>query len=255
VHWPVKRDTAAKIGLKSGTRIGDNAGEQGYRMTPSAGAPDVTDEMRASARANPNSWLYVLDPAFTGNQDVPQWAIVGAYPVNHFGEIEDRFAPNDTYRPSPRALGWPDPLTELEQIIQLAKAGHRSVSDLPAIVLDSILLVYDPGDGTWNGTQLIVLPDGPSGRLVVPACTSAEHIPDDWLAASPMLGSDIVPLLRGYPLAINPDGPVSAILPAELLTELLAESASEHGGVWWSDEHDVHATDEPEILRGRHHAS
>jgi hypothetical protein len=28
-----------------------------------------------------------------------------------------------------------------------------------------------------------------------------------------------VPLLRGYPLAINPDGPVSAILPAELLIE------------------------------------
>jgi hypothetical protein len=33
-----------------------------------------------------------------------------------------------------------------------------------------------------------------------------------------MRGDEIVPLLRGYPLAINPDGPVGAILPADLFT-------------------------------------
>jgi hypothetical protein len=223
-------------------------------MTPSAGAPSVTDEMRASARTNPNSWLYVLDPAFVGSAEAPQWAIVGAYPVNGYGEIENRFAPNDTYRPSPRALGWPEPLTELERDIQLAKAGHRAVSDLPAMVLAATLLVYDPGDGTWNGTQLIVLPDPQSGRLVVPACTSVEHVPDDWPAWGPMRGGEMVPLLRGYPLAINPDGPVSAILPAELLTDLLAGTAGD-GGMWTTGDQDVHRTDGTEILRGRHHAS
>jgi hypothetical protein len=211
-------------------------------MTPPSGAPPVTDDMRASARANPNSWLYVLDPAFVGAADAPQWAIVGAYPVNAAGQIEDRFAPNDTYRPSPTALGWPDPLTELELLIQLAKAGHRPVSDLPAAVLAATLLVFDPGDGTWQGTPLIALPDGRTGRLVVPACTSAEHVPSDWLAWLPMRGSEIVPLLRGYPLAINPDGPVSAILPAELL----AESAKAN--------QDVYRTDDGEVLHGRHHA-
>jgi hypothetical protein len=203
--------------------------------------------MRASARTNPNSWLYVLDPAFVGTADAPQWAVVGAYPVNCHGEIENRFAPNDTYRPSPRALGWPEPLTDLERDIQLAKAGHRAASDLPAMVLAATVLVYDPGDGTWDGTQLIVLPDPGSGRLVVPACTSVEHVPDDWPAWSAMRGADMVPLLRGYPLAIDPDGPVSAILPADLLIDVLDDD----GGGTTAD----HRVDDTGILRGRHRAS
>ncbi len=220
-------------------------------MTP-AGHPPITDEMRASARANPNSWLYVLDPLYAGNPataDVPQWAIVGAYPVNADGEIEDRFAANDTYRPSPRALGWPEPLTPLERIIQLAKAGHRPVGDLPGAVLDATLLVFDPDDGTWDGTQLMVLPDEQSGRLTVPACTSVEHVPQDWPAWRALRGSDAVPMLRGYPLAINPDGPVSAILPAELLAEAAKARAEP-----WTPTSDVHSGDDDDFLRGRHHA-
>ena len=208
-------------------------------------APPITDRMRASARANPNSWLYVLDPAFTDDPDAPQWAIVGAYPVDATGEIEDlHFAPNDTYRPSPKALGWPAPVTQLEQVIQLAKAGHRPAADLVATVLAATLLVYDPGDGTWDGTQLIVLPDAQSGRLVVPACTSAEHVPADWPGWKSMRGNDMVPLLRGYPLAINPDGPVSAILPAELLAEAVRTTS----GRW------IMPPDGGEGLRGRHRA-
>jgi len=209
-----------------------------------ASAPPITDQMRASARANPNSWLYVLDPAFVDSDDPPQWAVVGAYPVDADGEIEPRFAPNDTYRPSPMALGWPEPLTPLERIIQLAKAGYRPAADLPATVLDATLLVYDPGDGTWDGTQLIVLPDIQSDRLVVPACTSAEHVPADWPDCKPMRGADMVPLLRGYPLAINPDGPVSAILPAELLADAVRTTS----GRW------IIPTDSEEHLRGRHRA-
>lgn len=220
-------------------------------MTPGgAGPPEITDDMRASARTNPNSWLYVIDPAFAGEADVPQWAIVGAYPVNALGEIEDRFAPNDTYRPSPTALGWPEPLTPLERIIQLAKAGHRPVADLPAAVLDATMLVYDPGDGTWDGTQLIVLPDGQTGRLTVPACTAVEHVPSDWPAWRAMRGTDIVPLLRGYPLAVNPDGPVSAILPAELLVD----AAKSQAVGWTAPDDDVHRTDGDDVMRGRHHA-
>ena len=217
-------------------------------------APAITEHMRASARANPNSWLYVLDPAFTDRDDAPQWAVVGAYPVDAAGEIEPRFAPNDTYRPSPMALGWPEPLTHLERIIQLAKAGHQPAADLPAAVLGATLLVYDPGDGTWNGTQLIVLPDAQSDRLVVPACTSAEHVPSDWPGWEAILGTDIVPLLRGYPLAINPDGPVSAILPAELLIEA-ARVAHDHPDMARVDEHMTgRGWDDGEGLRGRHRA-
>jgi hypothetical protein len=219
-------------------------------VTPGAwpGVPAITDRMREGARSNPNSWLYVVDPAFADVPDPPQWAVVGAYPVNADGEIEDRFAANDTYRPSPLALGWPEPATALERTIQLAKAGHRPAADLPASVLDATLLVYDPADGTWDGSQLIALPDPRTGRLVVPACTSADHVPADWPGWKPLRGSEIVPLLRGYPLAVDPDGPVSAILPAELLAEALrARSAPGSDTPTGPD-------DPPGELRGRHRA-
>jgi hypothetical protein len=148
------------------------------------------------------------------------------------------------------AVGWPEPRTPLERIIQLAKAGHRPVADLPGAVLDATLLVYDPDDGTWDGTQLVVVPDAQSGRLTVPTCTSVEHVPADWPAWRAMRGSELVPLLRGYPMAINPDGPVSAILPAELL----ADAAKTRSETWTPPEPDVHHDDDGDFLRGRHHA-
>lgn len=182
--------------------------------------PPITEDMRESALRNPNSWLYVIDPAFDPNSEVPSWGIVGAYPVDAFGAIESRFAVNDTYRPSPRALGWPEPTTQLERMIQLAKAGHRSARDLPAAVLDATLLVYRSRDGRFTEDGLLAFPDRHSGRLVVPACTSVDHVPADWPGWRPVRGSDLLDALGGCPLAINADGPVSAIIPAELLRGL-----------------------------------
>ncbi len=184
--------------------------------------PPITADMRESALSNPNSWLYVIDPAFDPQSEVPPWGIVGSYPVNSVGAVESRFAPNETYRPSPRALGWPEPTTALERTIQLAKAGHRAAHDLPAAVLEATLLVYQPrqeddGGTIDSGGGLVAFPDRRSGRLVVPACTSVEHVPARWPAWRPMPGSAVIAGLGGCPLAINADGPISAIIPAELL--------------------------------------
>ena len=49
--------------------------------------PEITPEMRAAALENPNSWLYVIDPALDPDADVPPWGVVGAFPVNERGEI------------------------------------------------------------------------------------------------------------------------------------------------------------------------
>src|SRR6058998_1893307 len=83
------------------------------------GTPEITAEMRANARANPNSWLYVIDEAFDPNGPVPSWAVVGAYPVNGVGDVVADFHPNDRYRPSPKALGFPEPTNDLEHLLQL----------------------------------------------------------------------------------------------------------------------------------------
>ncbi|HEX3781042.1 MAG TPA: type VII secretion system-associated protein [Pseudonocardiaceae bacterium] len=183
--------------------------------------PPITDDMRESALGNPNSWLYVIDPAFDPRSEVPPWGIVGAYPVNAAGEIEPSFDSNDTYRPSPTALRWPEPTTALERMIQLTKAGHRPTEDLPAAVLDATVLIYRPAAVPAEGkgkNGLVAFPDRNSGQLVVPACTSVEHVPASWPAWRPMLGSAVVAGLGGCALAINADGPISAIIPAELLT-------------------------------------
>jgi hypothetical protein len=191
-------------------------------MTMVAGSagqiPPITDAMRKSALDNPNSWLYVVDPAFDPQSEVPPWGFVGAYPVNSIGEIESRFAANDAYRPSPTALGWPEPTTALERIIQLAKAGHRPIQDLPAAVLDATLLIFQPTEAEIGKGGLVAFPDQYSGRLVVPSCTSVDHVPASWPGWCSMPGREIVAALGGCPLAINADDPISAIIPAELLT-------------------------------------
>ena len=198
-------------------------------MTPGAALaiPPITDGMRESALHNPNSWLYVIDPAFDPNSEVPPWGIVGAYPVDAFGEIESRFARNDTYRPSPRALGWPEPTTQLERMIQLAKAGHRAARELPAAVLDATLLVY----ARFDADGLLAFPDRYSKRLVVPACTSADQVPAHWPGWRRVRGSDLVPALGDCPLAINADGPISAIIPAQLLRAFAAQRGTISGSV------------------------
>ena len=196
-------------------------------------SPAISEDMRESALYNPNSWLYVIDPAFDPNSEVPPWGIVGAYPVNAYGEIESRFAANDTYRPSPRALGWPEPTTQLERMIQLAKAGHRAARELPAAVLDATLLVYQPVDGRYAADGLLAFPDRYTGRLVVPACTSVDQVPADWPGWRSVRGSEVVDALGECPLAINADGPISAIIPAELLRAYVDAGRANASGASW----------------------
>jgi hypothetical protein len=186
-------------------------------MTPDRDAPPITDEMRAAAHEHPNSWLFVIDPAFDPAGDVPEWGVVGAYPVNADGGIDEPFHPRPGYRPSPRARGWPEPSTELERVVQLVRAGHREATDLTAAVLAADLLIYAGADA---GPELAVIgfPDRATGQVVVPACTTASRVPTEWPAWRAVRGRDLVPLLDGHPLAIDPGRPTGVLLPAALLT-------------------------------------
>ncbi|PRX47450.1 type III secretion system (T3SS) SseB-like protein [Prauserella shujinwangii] len=179
--------------------------------------PKITREMRANAKANPNSWLYVIDEAFDPNGRVPSWAVVGAYPVNADGEIVEDFHPNDRYRPSPKALGFPEPDNHLERLLQLVRTRHRPAEDLPPVILDSTLFVYamSPVQRTVIGFH------NTDGRVMVPAYTSKSLVPEEWPHARAVLGRDIVELLAGHPLVINPHDIVTAVVPAEHLQQAL----------------------------------
>lgn len=179
--------------------------------------PAITKEMRANAKANPNSWLYVIDEAFDPNGPVPSWAVVGAYPVNAKGLVVEDFHPNDRYRPSPKALGFPEPGNDLERLLQLVRTSHRPAEDLPPVVLDATLFVYalSPVQRTVIGFH------NTDGRVLVPAYTSKALVPREWPHARAVIGRDIVPLLAGHPLAINPHDVVTAVVPAEHLAHAL----------------------------------
>ncbi|CAM3438256.1 type VII secretion system-associated protein [Kibdelosporangium persicum] len=177
-------------------------------------APDITPEMRASAKSNPNTWLYVIDPLFESQADVPPWGVVGAYPVDAHGEIEDDFQPNDRYRPSPQALRMPRPENPVDELLQLIRTGHREASALPPLLRDATLLLYARSAEEYD---VIGFPDG-EGRVFVPVCTAAAHVPAAWPGWRVTTGKDIAPLLNGFPLLVNPTGPISAIVPAEHLT-------------------------------------
>jgi hypothetical protein len=163
--------------------------------------------------ANPNTWLYVIDPAFDADADIPPWGVVGAYRVDEHGEIDPTFRRNTEYRPSPTALRMPVPTNELEGLLQLVKTGHREESELPPAVLRSTLLLYaaSPED------QSVTAFPARDGEVVVPACTSAAHVPRAWPGWRQVLGRDLAQLLDGHPLVINPSGPITALLPAATL--------------------------------------
>lgn len=181
------------------------------------GKPPITADMRANARANPNSWLYVIDEAFDPAGPVPPAGIVGAYPVDASGEIVDDFHPNAAYRPSPQALGFPEPASELERLLHLVRTEHRSAADLPKVILDATVWVYalSPLQRTVTGFHNV------DGRVLVPAYTSKSLAPREWPHARGVLGRDIVGLLGGHPLALNPHKVVTAVVPAEQLQTAL----------------------------------
>jgi hypothetical protein len=183
------------------------------------GKPEITEEMRANARANPNSWLYVIDEAFDPNGPVPSWAVVGAYPVNASGNVVEDFHPNDRYRPSPKALGFPEPRNDLERLLQLVRTDHRPAEDLPRVILNATLFVYamSPVQRTVIGFH------DPDGRVLVPAYTSKKLVPREWPHARAVLGRDLVELLGGHPVAINPHDLITAVVPAGHLAKALAE--------------------------------
>lgn len=197
------------MSLSQGTRR--QADEQQAEIEP----PEITTDMRASAKQNPNSWLYVMDPAFEAGDDVPAWGVIGAYPVDANGDIEPEFQPNEQYLPSPQALNLPLPTNELERLMQLVHTKYEPTSVLPAAILKATLYVYaDTPDAEPD--KLSGFRDA-DGRVLVPACTAEHEVPASWPAYLELTGRQVVPLLGEHPLVLNPDGAVTAVVPVEHL--------------------------------------
>lgn len=179
--------------------------------------PPIPEEIRDAARAAPDHWLGMVDPNWSGEGAPPDWALVGRWRSGLDGEIVE-WQDNEDYRPSPTALGWPDPTDEVDEAVQLAATGYG-----PGDTVISALAAHEVAVFTQlGGGPLPALT--PDGTPVVPVFTSPVH-----LNAAGRLAFELVKvpdLLDQVPpdhlLYLNPSGPVSMTVEPDVLREEIA---------------------------------
>ncbi|MFD7003657.1 type VII secretion system-associated protein [Streptomyces mirabilis] len=89
--------------------------------------------------------------------------------VRATGEIED-WQDNSDYRPSPDALGWPEPTDQVDAAVQLASTGYGPTDDVPRSLVDAEVAVLVDADGNP------VAASAPNNTRVLPVHTSAAYI-------------------------------------------------------------------------------
>ncbi|WP_443051418.1 type VII secretion system-associated protein, partial [Streptomyces sp. JV184] len=88
----------------------------------------MPDHIREAAREAPDHWIGVVDPAWTDAAPPPPSALAGEWRSGRDGDVVEWHA-NDDYRPSPLALGWPEPTDTVDAAVQLAVTGYGSLDD------------------------------------------------------------------------------------------------------------------------------
>lgn len=153
-------------------------------------------------------WMYAVDPAYEGVEDIPPYAVAGAYPVGEDGTVAKEMIPNPNYRPSPLALGLPTPANAIEAAIQNAAAGHGDDAAVRTALLAGTVFV-DPTE-----------PAEPEADQQIRAWTSDRYLPGadegrDWRR---MPAAELVATLGGRALLLNPGTDLEVRLPAAALT-------------------------------------
>ncbi|MFI6539379.1 type VII secretion system-associated protein [Nonomuraea sp. NPDC050547] len=177
--------------------------------------PPITDELRRQARQSPGTWMYAIDPFFDPGGEVPPYGIIGAWQVDARGEITGEFQHNGGYRPSPVALGHPEPTDPLDRALQLASTGYATGGDVvPLLLAAEVIVAAGPGGG-------VPVFDTGEGRAAF-AYTAQDHLPrslpDGAMDWQRLRGGDLVALLPAdVGVVVNPEGPAGVLLgPAEL---------------------------------------
>lgn len=166
----------------------------------------ITAEMRRQARQQPQSWLYLTDPAYAEATEVPPWAVIGAYEVDDRGEVLEKFYENPNFQ----GLA-PEPANDLEEALLATLTGAADEQHALALLETSELIVVTSEDGT----QIPVLAD--DGEEFLPVFTSQQYVPENAPGVQLVSLAWLRPLLTGRSLAINPDGPLSMTITGDEL--------------------------------------
>ncbi|MET9053463.1 MULTISPECIES: type VII secretion system-associated protein [unclassified Streptomyces] len=191
--------------------------EPGTRPTASPVSPldpAPPEEFVEAARLAPDHWLYLADPAWKGEGPPPEWAVIGQWRSDSAGEIVE-WEDNPDYRPSPEAMGWPEPLDPVDRAVQLATTGYGPVEDVTAALAGAEIAVPVTADGEP------VRASAPDGTAVVPVYTSPGYLHSLGQLRSVTLPlAELLALLpAGHSLSLNSSAPVSMVLAAEGLAD------------------------------------
>ncbi|QNE73258.1 type VII secretion system-associated protein [Streptomyces finlayi] len=178
--------------------------------------PVPPEEFVRAARLAPDHWLYLADPAWQGEGPPPAWAVVGQWRSDSEGEIVE-WEDNEDYKPSPEAMGWPEPADDVDRAIQLATTGYGRAEDVTAALARAEVAVLLTAQGEP------VSASAPDGTAVVPVYTSPR-----FLRAVGQLGFERLPVADllarippGCSLCVNSSATVSMVLPTEGLADVL----------------------------------
>ncbi|MEV6160705.1 type VII secretion system-associated protein [Streptomyces sp. NPDC052052] len=183
--------------------------------------PPVPDHIREAARQAPDHWIGVVDPGWTDPAPPPPWALAGEWRSGLDGSVVE-WQPNDAYRPSPLALGWPDPTDPVDAAVQLAVTGYGPVQDAVAALAEAeVSVLRAPGGGALTVT-------GEDGAPAVPVFTSAPHqVFEGALAHDTVTVAELVRAIAPDDgrISVNPAGPARLLLEARQVLEAVAPPA------------------------------
>ncbi|MDQ1005945.1 hypothetical protein QFZ82_000430 [Streptomyces sp. V4I23] len=182
--------------------------------------PPVPDEIREAGKLAPDHWLGMVDPTWSGEGEPPEWAMVGRWRSGLNGEIEE-WQDNPEYKPSPRALGWPEPEDEVDEAIQLAATGYGPGEAVTqTLVHREVAVLVAPGGGPLAATT-------PNGDPAIPLFTSPVYLHTAGRLAFELVAvKDLVDKVpEKHLLYLNPSGPVSMTLELDVVCQALDDAS------------------------------
>ncbi|AYN43217.1 type VII secretion system-associated protein [Streptomyces dangxiongensis] len=190
--------------------------DSGTPATPAV--PEPPEDIREAARQAPDHWFGMVDPAWDEAEGPPpDWAVIGRWRSDATGEIVE-WQENDTYRPSPAALGWAPPTDPADHAVQRAATGYGRPEDVVRALVGGELAVHVRPDGQ------VATAVTPEGTAVVPAFTAQPQVDAAGrLAYQVMPCRDVLGLLPpGHLLYLNPAGAVSLTVETQPLLDALS---------------------------------
>lgn len=147
---------------------GTPASSPGPGAVEAGDTPEIPEAVRAAARQAPGHWIGVVDPEWPEERTPPEWAVLGEWRSGDEGDV-GTYRANPAYRPSARALGWPEPTDPVDAAAQRAATGYGSVDEaLAALAAAEVTVVAGP-----DGAPLAAA--GQDGEPVVLVFTSPAH--------------------------------------------------------------------------------